>query len=74
MEKDRPYQVTIAIEDQGGKTVQTIETTMISSQDQALLPDRPLVIGPGYTPNPELAGHPDGHLPGEPSCPARKAG
>ena len=31
-----------------------------------MLPDRPLVVGPLYTPNPELVGHPDGKLPGEP--------
>ena len=29
-----------------------------------MLPDRPLVVGPVYTPNPELAGHPDGKLAG----------
>ena len=38
---------------------------MASSQDQSMLPDRPLVVGPLYTPNPELAGHPDGKLPGD---------
>ncbi len=30
---------------------------------RTILPDRPLVVGPVYTPNPELAGHPDGKLP-----------
>jgi len=73
--KDRPYAISIRIEDEAGKVLQTIETTMVSSQDQTVLPDRPLVVGPLYTPNPELAGHPDGQLPddGSPPCdgPAR---
>ncbi len=62
--KDRPYQVTIRIEGPDGQLMQSIETTMTSSEDQTLLPDRPLVVGPLYTPNPDLAGHPDGKLPG----------
>jgi hypothetical protein len=61
--KDKPYAVTIRIEGADGKVIQTIETTMASSQDQDVLPDKPLVVGPHYTPNPELAGHPDGKLP-----------
>jgi len=70
--KDRPYKVSITIEGADGGVLQTIETTMASSQDQTLLPDRPLVVGPVYTPNPDLVGHPDGKLPdsGEPPCPA----
>jgi hypothetical protein len=71
--KDRPYAVTIRIEAADGTVLQTIETTMTSSENQDLLPDRPLVVGPVYTPNPELAGHPDGKLPGaakEPCPPA----
>ena len=56
--KDRPYKVSIRIEGPDGAVRQTIETTMASSEDQSLLPDRPLVVGPLYTPNPELEGHP----------------
>ncbi|WP_353644693.1 hypothetical protein [Mesorhizobium sp. WSM2239] len=70
--KDRPYHVSIRIEGADGRVMQTIETTMTSSEDQSLLPDRPLVLGPAYTPNPDLAGRPDGKLldgDGE-SCPA----
>ena len=62
--KDHPYRVSIRIEGPDGGLLQVIETTMVSSQDRAMLPDRPLVVGPGYEPNPELAGHPDGKLPG----------
>ncbi len=70
--KDKPYKVSIRIEGNGGALLQSIETTMVSSQDQSMLPDKPLVVGPGYQPNPELAGHPDGRLPGGRgvSCPA----
>ena len=70
--KDRPYAVSIAIESADGKVLQTIETSVTSSLDQTILPDRPLVVGPAYTPNPELAGHPDGKLPdaGGTPCPA----
>lgn len=68
--KGRPYAVTIHIEDAAGVVRQTIETTMTSSEDQDLLPDRPLVVGPVYTPNPELAGRPDGKLDDAgPPCP-----
>lgn len=69
--KDRPYKVSIRIEAADGTVRQTIETTMTSSEDQTRLPDRPLVVGPVYTPNPELAGQPGGRLPivDAPPCP-----
>ncbi|WP_269933448.1 hypothetical protein [Aminobacter sp. HY435] len=69
--KDRPYKVSISIEGPTGKVLQTIETTMVSSQDQSMLPDAPLVVGPLYDANPKLRGHPDGRLPGarHPNCP-----
>jgi hypothetical protein len=70
--KDRSYKVSIRIEGPDGKPLQDIETAMVSAQNQDMLPDRPLVVGPGYQPNPELAGHRDGRLPGGRgvSCPA----
>ena len=61
--KGKPYRVSIRIEAADGSVRQTIDTTMVSSEDQNLLPDRPLVVGPLYTSNPDLAGHPDGKLP-----------
>lgn len=69
--KDRPYAVSIRIQDATGKLLQTLQTTLISDEDQSVLPDRPLVLGSVYELNPELAGHPDGRLPGEPkpNCP-----
>jgi hypothetical protein len=69
--KDKPYTVSIRIEDSGGSLLQELDTTITSSQDQTILPDVPLVTGPVYELNPELAGHPDGHLPNQPKpdCP-----
>jgi hypothetical protein len=70
--KDKPYKVAIRIEGADGGLLQQIDTTMVSAQNQDMLPDRKLVVGPGYMPNPELAGHPDGKLPGGRgvACPA----
>jgi hypothetical protein len=69
--KDKPYAVSIDIEGPDGAVMQTIKTTMTSSEDQELLPDRPLVVGPIYTPNPDLVGRPDGKLDvtNEADCP-----
>jgi hypothetical protein len=53
--KDRPYKISIAIRDAKGDELQRLETTITSSEDQSLLPEKPLVVGPLYTPNPELA-------------------
>ena len=71
--KDRPYAVTIRIEGADSTVRQEIATTIISNLDQSVLPDRPLVVGPVYTPNPELAGRPGGKLDGDPAadCPSR---
>ena len=69
--KDKPYAVSISIEGADGAVVQKIDTTMTSSQDQSMLPDRPLVVGPVYELNQELAGHPDGSLPDQPKPTAR---
>lgn len=68
--KDRLYQAQIEILDRQGAIVQSISTEVLSTLDQSILPDRPLVVGPVYTPNPDLAGHPDGKVPGESrACP-----
>lgn len=73
--KGRPYTISIAIEGPDGTVRQTLETTLASKDDQSILPDKPLVVGPLYTPNPELAGHPDGKLPNPdaPPCPPTPA-
>ena len=71
--KDKPYTVSIKIQGPDGAVMQTIDTTITSSLDQSILPDRPLVVGPVYELNKDLAGHPDGRLPNEPkpNCPAK---
>ncbi len=71
--KDRPYAISIRIKDKDGKLLQTIETTLASTQDQTDLPDAPLVLGSRYLLNPALAGHPGGRLPNAPKpvCPKR---
>jgi hypothetical protein len=69
--KHRPYAISISIEGPDGSVRQTIETTLASTDDQSILPDKPLVVGPLYTPNPELEGNPGGKLPDseQPPCP-----
>jgi len=71
--KDKPYAVAIRIKDKDGTVLQTLETTLASTQDQTDLPDAPLVLGSRYVLNPALAGHPDGRLPNAPKpvCPKR---
>jgi hypothetical protein len=71
VKQDRPYKVTIRIKGPEGDILQTIETTIRSDTDQSLLPAKPLVIGPLYTPNPEVF-KPDGTTDMRPAqgCPA----
>ena len=64
--KDKPYAIAISIKGPDGAILQKIDTTLMSTEDQSILPDRPLVIDQLYTANPDLVGHPDGKLPGEP--------
>lgn len=54
VKQDRPYHVTIMLRAPDGEIMQTIETTLTSDTDQSLLPAKPLVVGPIYTPNPEV--------------------
>jgi hypothetical protein len=72
--KDKPYAIAISIKDSDGTVLQKIDTTLMSTEDQSILPDRPLVIDQLYTANPDLDGHPDGKLPGEPKPDCSKAG
>ncbi|ESY83645.1 hypothetical protein X740_01180 [Mesorhizobium sp. LNHC221B00] len=72
--KNKPYAIAISIKGADGAVLQKIETTLMSTEDQSILPDRPLVIDQLYTANPDLAGHPDGKLPGEPKPDCSKAG
>lgn len=72
--KNKPYAIAISIKGADGAVLQKIDTTLMSTEDQSVLPDRPLVIDQLYTANPDLAGHPDGKLPGEPKPDCSKAG
>ena len=54
VKKDRPYKVTIRLLGADEQTIQTIETSVTSDVDQTVLPAKPLVVGPLYTPNPEV--------------------
>lgn len=60
--KGVPYHVSIKIEGDDGTVRQTLEVTLTSNADQSVLPDKPLVVGPAYTPNPELDGMPPGKI------------
>lgn len=50
---NREYNVSMRLQDADGKVLQTIERKMISDVDQSVMPDRPLVVGPFYDPNPD---------------------
>jgi hypothetical protein len=49
----KPYRVEVRLIE-GGRITGRVERTYTSDLDQDMLPDAPLTIGPGYTPNPDL--------------------
>jgi hypothetical protein len=51
---DRKYRVTLRLLDKDGKELQRIDKDFHSQLDQSVLPEKPLTVGPGYQPNPEL--------------------
>lgn len=62
VKKDRPYSVKIRLVDADEKPLQVIETSVTSDVDQTeVMPSKPLVVGPLYTPNPEVF-HTDGSV------------
>ena len=67
--KGKAYKISVTLLGVDKRVLQRINTTLTSTLDQSVLPERPLVVGPGYTPNPELSGHPDGKLPMLPKVP-----
>jgi hypothetical protein len=55
--KDRPYAVSLSLQDEAtGREISRIARTFTSTADPALMPSGPLVVGPGYAPNPNLTG------------------
>ncbi|MFB9951169.1 hypothetical protein ACFFP0_20170 [Rhizobium puerariae] len=62
VKKDKPYSVKIRLVGDDDKPLQTIETSVTSNMDQTeMMPSKPLVVGPVYTPNPEVF-HADGSV------------
>jgi hypothetical protein len=61
--KGKPYRISVSLIGPGKTLLQKSDSTLTSTLDQSVLPDRPLVLGPVYTPNPDLAGNPGGKLP-----------
>ena len=56
IEKNVDYVATVRLIGADGKTIETIERVYRSDIDQAAtMPDKPLTVGPGYTPNPETS-------------------
>lgn len=52
--KDKPYKVNIVLNGPDGRKIQTIDTTVISSLDETILPKNSIVVGPAYDPNPKV--------------------
>jgi hypothetical protein len=50
---DRDYRVVVVAKSADGKEIGRAERLFRSSIDQEVNPEKPLTIGPGYTPNPE---------------------
>lgn len=71
VKKDHAYAVDVRLVDGQGKLLQEIATSVTSDVDQsAVLPSKPLVVGPVYTPNPDVFKE-DGttDFSGETDCP-----
>jgi hypothetical protein len=49
---DTDYDVTVRLVAADGKELQRVDKVFRSNVDQSILPEAPLTIGPGYTPNP----------------------
>ena len=53
IKKDVPYRIVVEIHDKSGAPViEPLEKTVKSDIDQATIPQEPMLIGPGYTLNP----------------------
>ena len=50
---DRDYTVVLTLTTPSGEVLESHTRTFRSKLDQSVLPDRPLTVGPGYTPNPD---------------------
>jgi hypothetical protein len=52
--KDKTYTTVLRLIAADGKELASYSRSFQTDVDQAALPDKPLVIGPGYAPNPDL--------------------
>ncbi|MCD2171832.1 hypothetical protein [Rhizobium sp. C4] len=52
--KDKPYRVAVSLFGPDANKIQTVETTVISSLDQTILPKNSIVVGPAYDMNPKV--------------------
>lgn len=48
----KPYKIHITLRDEGGKVLQTLDTTLTSTLDQTVMPAQSLVVGAAYDKNP----------------------
>ena len=55
IEANHPYKAVLVLFDAGGREVERLEHSFKTDVDQSSLPTKPLVVGPGYEPNPEQA-------------------
>ena len=54
VKKDKEYRVEMRLLDKPqGTVLASLSRSFHSSADQSAIPDKPLVVGPGYMPNPE---------------------
>jgi ABC-type cobalamin transport system permease subunit len=66
----KPYKIHITAADAAGKTLQTIDTTLVSTLDQTVIPAHSLVVGAAYDRNPQAFGK-DGKIIFRTECPTR---
>jgi len=53
--KNKDYRAVVLVKSpKAGEVLARYEKTFRSDVDQSVLPEKPLTVGPGYTPNPEL--------------------
>lgn len=64
---DKPYRIKIIVRDAHGATLQTIETTLTSTLDATMLPEKPLFSAPFYKKDP-AAFNPDGSIKFRKKC------
>jgi hypothetical protein len=51
---ERDYKVVVVARGPGGQEIGRAERVFRSALDQEMNPEKPLTVGPGYTPNPDL--------------------